>query len=105
MSANCCSLFGKLVSRSTALRFFDLLKSFQSFSVGPVSPLIPSELWPFEITNPQDSTGWLTGTVWMVYLPFTLKVAPALKDLSCITGFFRVGMRVKSGQSELLNMF
>ena len=44
MFASSCSLFGKLVSSRTAFRCFWALKSFHSFSVGPVSPLIPSEL-------------------------------------------------------------
>src|SRR5579862_7532633 len=101
MSASCWSLFGKLVSSSTAFRFFALLSTFQSRSVGPVSPLIATDASPLETTKPQDSTGWLTGTDWMVYLSI-LKVAPARKALSWITGLFLVGMRVKSGQSELL---
>jgi hypothetical protein len=64
MSASPWSLLGKLVSTSTAFRNLWALRSFHSFSVGPVSPLIARELRPRVTTNPTDSTGWFTGTVW-----------------------------------------
>ncbi len=46
MSASSCSSSGKLVSSSSALRFGVRLSSSQSWSVGPVSPLIASAV-PF----------------------------------------------------------
>ena len=59
---------------------------------------------PLLTTKPQDSTGWVTGTVVISYLPI-LNLLPALKVLIARTGFLRVGIWVKSGQSALLNMF
>src|SRR5229473_5764156 len=104
MSASFCSRLGKLVSSRTAFRFGVLLRTRQSCSVGPVSPLMARALSPAETTKPQDSTGWLTGMDWTWYLAI-LNDEPALNDLSCKIGFRWVGIRVKSGQRKSLNMF
>ena len=62
MSASAWSWLGKLHSSSSTLRSFTLLRTFQNFSVGPVSPLMAMEAAPSVITYPHDSTGWLTST-------------------------------------------